>query len=174
MRLSRRFFAVFFVGFVAGCNAFVLLHPVNAQAAKTSPTKWVTYGNTRYKFSVSYPSNLMTAQREADNGDGRAFVSHDGKTRMLAYGTNNVLDETLQARYKHDARGIEPGDKVTYKVQKNNWYAVSGYRADLIFYRKTFVNDGQFLTLDVTYPKSQRAKWDKIVTQIVQGFRLTR
>lgn len=148
----------------------MMLRSVNAQPPKASVMKWATYGNARYKFSVSYPSNLLITQREADNGDGRAFVSRDGKTHMLAYGANNVLAETLQSRYKHDARGIEPGDKVTYKAQKNNWYAVSGYRNELIFYRKTFGNKDQFLTLDITYPKSQRATWDKVVSEIVSRF----
>ena len=33
--------------------------------------EWNVYNNVRFGYSVCYPGNLLTAQPEADNGDGR-------------------------------------------------------------------------------------------------------
>lgn len=51
---------------------------------------WKTYKNSRYNFSVEYPSNWSLNNAPANN-DGREFVSPDGNITCHAYGFANSL-----------------------------------------------------------------------------------
>lgn len=48
-----------------------------------------TYHNIRFGYSISYPADSLIPQGEAENGDGQKFLSRDGRTEMLVYGSHN-------------------------------------------------------------------------------------
>ena len=85
------------------------------------------------------------------------------------YGSNNTLDETITSRFSKERRGGingEPGTVVAYARQKDSWYVVSGYRRGKTFYRKCYLMNDYFVTFEITYPRTERAVWDKIVSRI--------
>src|SRR5262249_4260166 len=50
------------------------------------PGDYRTYHNEKFDFSISYPSNYLTMQeRPPAKGDGRNFVSKDGRVQMVIY-----------------------------------------------------------------------------------------
>jgi len=51
---------------------------------------WEQYSNSRYGFTVDYPSNWKLGEAP-DNNDGREFLSPDGLISCRAYGFQNVL-----------------------------------------------------------------------------------
>lgn len=151
--------------------------PVNAQSNQPAPPKqslnqWRTYSNVRYRYSVRYPSSLVP-QGEADNGDGQKFLSRNAKTQLLVYGSNNVLDETIASRFAQNRRAgaSKTSDTVvTFARLKDNWYVVSGYKAETIFYQKCYLVKDHFVTFEISYPKTERAIWDKITSRISRDF----
>lgn len=55
--------------------------------------KWQAYKNSRYGFSLEYPTNWGLGEPPTNN-DGREFLSADRKTTCRAYGfANALLDE---------------------------------------------------------------------------------
>lgn len=147
--------------------------PVNAQSnqparPKQSLTPWRTYSNVRYRYSMRYPSSLVP-QGEADNGDGQKFLSRNAKTQLLVYGSNNVLDETIASRFAQNRKTI-PDTVVTFARQKENWYVVSGYKAEKIFYQKCYLVKDHFVTFEISYPKTEHTAWDKITSRISRDF----
>ena len=44
---------------------------------------WVEHRNDKYGFSLKYPGKMFQLERTTEAGDGHAFVSADGKARLL-------------------------------------------------------------------------------------------
>ena len=149
-------------------KASILLAILVLSAFAFGQTKYKTYNNARFGYSISYPSDLLTPQGEADNGDGQVF-SGDG-AEMRVYGSNSLLNETLRKEY--NALLEEKGGSVTYKVFKNTFFVISGKENGRIFYQKTMEDsDGAFITFMIEYDESKRRTYDAVVTKIVKTFK---
>lgn len=148
----------------------LLLLPSFAPAADT----FQTYRNSRFDYSIDYPANLLMPQGEADNGDGQVFVSADQQARFKIYGTHNVLEESLKDLFHKESQDVVTGritKKVTYKRQKDNWFVISGYIGDKIFYQKTVLANDQFKTFYMEYPETQRHLYDHILGRMASSFK---
>lgn len=53
-------------------------------------SKYKFYNNARFGYSISYPSDLLVPQGEAENGDGQKFLSMDKSAEMLVYGRYKI------------------------------------------------------------------------------------
>lgn len=136
--------------------------------------KYRLYHNARFDYSVSYPLDILIPQGEADNGDGQRFLSKDGRAEMLVYGSNNALKQTLQQAFAEASASRakdHPGRVVSYKVMRQDWFAISGTENGRIFYQKTFLKNGVFKTLGIEYDESQKAIYDSITTVISKSFK---
>lgn len=132
-------------------------------------TNYELYTNARFGYSISYPTDLLAPQGEADNGDGQIFKGDAAEMRV--YGSNLLLHETLSKEYAAIIQ--ERGAKnVTYKTIGKNFFAVSGRTNGKIFYQKTLRNSqDQFITLMIEYDESQKAVYDKAVAKMVKSFK---
>ena len=141
------------------------MSPLAAQA------KYRTYNNARFGYSISYPVGILIPQGEADNGDGQAFRSRDGKAEMRVFGRYNVQNETLRSAFNAAVAGEGgSGREVTYKLLKGNFYVVSGRQNGKIFYEKTILKGDTFKTFMIEYDESESATYDSITSRIVRSF----
>ena len=94
------------------------------------------YTNHKYGYLVAWPVQYLTPMPESDAGDGRVFVSTDGKSELIAWGEySDVLEQTLAETYE---RALEQsGEQVTYKHFEKDYFVISGYKDGRIFYHKT-------------------------------------
>jgi hypothetical protein len=135
------------------------------------PQRYATYLNARFGYSIRYPVSLQP-QPEAENGDGRVFLSADGKTTLTVWGRLPVSpagDLEQAMTYAKENR------RVNYRIKRPTWFVLSGFTNDSkVFYSKTvLVSDrtGTYLkTFEFVYPISQKAQWDSIVTRVEQSF----
>ncbi|NTG51693.1 hypothetical protein G6M04_30315 [Agrobacterium rhizogenes] len=129
---------------------------------------WRTYGNARFEFTMCFPGDLMTAEPESDNGDGRTFSTKDG-AQLLVWGTDNTRDLTPAQVLGDEVRRISrEGGQISYKVAKPGWFALSGAKGGNIFYQRATSNGVRFGSFRLTYPKGQAAKWTPIVAHLSQ------
>ena len=56
-------------------------------------TKYQTYSNARFAYSIDYPTDLLTPQDESQNGDGRVFTAKHGSAELRVWGQYNALFE---------------------------------------------------------------------------------
>jgi hypothetical protein len=124
-----------------------------------------TYTNARYGYSISYPSNLLVPQGEADNGDGQAFRAKDGAAELRVYGSQNLGDGLAGAYTEAQA-----GKSVVYKTMKGNWFVVSGRDGGKIFYQKTMFKGDVFKTFIIEYDEAQKSTYDAVTTRIARSF----
>jgi hypothetical protein len=122
---------------------------------------------------VGYPPALLEPQGEPDAADGQKFVSKDKSIVLTVWGSFNALEEKLPVAYESAVAGLEKeGVKVTYKLLRPPWFVASGTGAKgQIVYRKTFLVDGTFKTLLLTYPAARKTELDQLVGKIVTSFR---
>ena len=59
----------------------------------TPQNDYKTYANARFKYSISYPADLLIPQGEAENGDGQVFREKSSSVEMRVYGGYNVSTE---------------------------------------------------------------------------------
>ena len=132
-----------------------------------------TYHNARFNYSISYSADLLIPQGESINGDGQRFVSRDGRTELLVYGSYNSLDQTLREVFEQETgRSTEhPNRLVTYKVLHDDWFVVSGTENRRIFYQTTMLRDSTFKTFRIEYDESQKQTFDSITAFIARSFK---
>jgi hypothetical protein len=153
-------------------SAIIFVAAASAQAAQAPQHHYQNYFNRRFEYSISYPSDLLYPQGEAANGDGQKFMSRDGRTLMLVYGQENIRNETLAQFYREESRSkAHPNRVLTYKVLRGSWFVFSGSESNRIFYQKTLLRNGEFLTFSIEYDASQRSLYDPITGTIAKSFK---
>jgi hypothetical protein len=139
----------------------VLLSPMAA------PPAYKTYHNERFGFRIDYPATLR-AQPEADNGDGRRFVSADGQTTLAAYASYSVLDGGL-ADYRRLARQHWQAQHATLALDQKlaTGFVLSGQVKGHIFYEKTVLRAGTLTTFVWEYPVASKAAMDGVIRHTI-------
>jgi hypothetical protein len=144
-----------------------------AEASMTQE-KYSTYSNARFSYAISYPADLLIPQGEAANGDGQKFLSRDGRAEMIVYGSHNALDQSLRDLYNSQIGTGANGQStktVTYKVLRANWFVVSGYEGERVFYQKTILAKGIFKTFRIEYEKPLADVFDKVTKRVAVSFK---
>jgi hypothetical protein len=127
-----------------------------------------TYQNASYGYSITYPSGLLLPLGESDEGDVQTFVGGDARLLIWANPNPEVLGETLESLFNE--RMSDPNREVTYQVLRDDWFVISGYEAEKIFYEKTFVRGGVEYTFSITYAQEVRATFDAVVDTLENSF----
>ena len=124
---------------------------MRAQRARRSDAGGLErYDNLRYGFSMMYPSDFTMEQPPPENGDGRRFLK-DRACVVLAFGANNVLEETTQSLERDRAKEFV---RVTGRSRGRGWFALSGTTKNQRLLIKTYVGSQSINELRVEQPMS--------------------
>jgi hypothetical protein len=127
------------------------------------------YTNARFKYSISYPADLLVPEGEAENGDGQVFKEKGGSSvEMRVYGGYNALNETLSNRYQ---KVIREWSNVTYKVLRKDWFVVSGLVNGKIHYQKTMLRGETFKTFEIEYDAVRGSTYNEVTDRISKSFK---
>lgn len=126
------------------------------------------YYNSRFNYSLLYPTHILVKQPAPENDDGRTFTSPDSRIIMKVFGSHNVFHKTIQNLYDEELN--QPNQTVSYKRFADNWFVISGYENNRVFYQKIMLHEGDVLTLSIHYDKSLQSKLDPIVAAISRSF----
>jgi hypothetical protein len=105
-------------------------------------------------------------------------VDQKSKTRRFESPDGWVTLTTRQARANRsdltediDEFANRPGEFVTYQRRGKTWIAVSGYRSDNIFYRKSNLACGgtRWNQVEFIYPRAEKERLDATVTAIARN-----
>jgi hypothetical protein len=98
---------------------------------------------------------------------GQRYVSPDGTAWLATYAV--PVMGSAQQHVEAFSRG--EGERITYHRRTKNFIAVSGYKGDRIFYRKSNLACGgdRWHSIALEYPARDRRKMDPIVTHIAHG-----
>lgn len=151
--------------------------PAHSSPISANHVEYETYQNSRYEFMIEFPRKLLIPRGESDNGDGQIFISRDQTAKLVAFGKVNLDFEvnrpyTIKTAYAKELQSFKNQGKrqVTLKVQKENWYVLSGFEGKNIFYCKTYCLKDTIITFEITYPAAQRELWDTTINRLSKSF----
>jgi len=139
-----------------------------AASAFSQEDKYKTYANARFKYSISYPADLLIPQGESENSDGQVFREKNGSAEMRVYGGYNALNETLRGRFDELTR--KWGKGVTYKVLRQDWFVVSALVNGKIHYQKTILRGDTFKTFEIEYDTVRGKTYNDVTARIAKSF----
>lgn len=130
---------------------------------------WANYANVKYGYSTCYPAQIMRAHGEPAAGDGQFATSRDGgEWRVWGhYAPDGTPSENLTseaANLKADLAGRH--GVITYSTARPGWTVFSGRNDKMIFWVKLMARDDRVVTIQLTYPIAQAAKYQSIPSNL--------
>ena len=97
----------------------------------------------------------------------RRFESAGGEVTLTARQTPANSNRAADL----DAIAFRSGETITYQRRTRSWIAVSGYRGDNIFYRKSNLACGgtRWNNVEFIYPRADKKRLDAMVTSVARG-----
>ncbi len=161
-------------GYGVAVFSIALLSLVGVATASDRPADpgYRIYTNERFGFHLRYPAQAFTAQPESENGDGRTFVTPDGRAKIVTYGASNDDNFTPLSYRKTLMANYGGYDMLDYQPIGKTWFVLSGYRGNMIYYEKVMFSCGNRVinVLAVNYPKEEKTHYDPIIEQLEDDF----
>jgi len=154
--------------YVAGLLVVLIPSQVNithAQQPVYGRHSYREYVNTRYGYSICYPEDIFVPQGEEVARDGQLFLAPDG-AELRVYANYNIFNNTIRDEFKDAVSKEGKKGVVKNKVLRNGWFVVSGKNDGNIFYRKTILEKGQFITFRAVYPETAKAAYAGVVEAV--------
>ena len=153
-------------------RALLWLIAFGVVASAVAQQRWATYANPRFGTTIDYPADLFV-QRDPppENGDGQAFRSRDGSTRLAVWGAYNVDDDSPQ---DYVEKYVNSDGAITYRQITAGYFALSGQRKGDIFYERcnfSAKRDDVIDCFEVTYPPADKAAMDAVVARLGRSLR---
>ncbi len=150
------------------------------QASGQSASSWNTYQNARFGYEIGYPGDFHKEEPPPENNDGRIFTSSDGKATITVYGSFNALSRTIAGMYRSQLDEYsKEGKTVTYKARGDNWFVLSGFDGDRIFYIKTLRKKADkenevYATIIFYYPRASKNTYDAVTERLSKSLRFVK
>ena len=128
------------------------------------------YFNDRFGVSADVPQGWSRGN-PPENDDGLRWTSPDGAAEVAVYGGFQVLD-SLEEALRTEA-DLGDGATTTYKAMGKHGFTISGLKGDKIIYRRSLLSckDGVWNSVEIIYPKAQKAVFDPIVAHIAASLK---
>lgn len=139
-----------------------------------STVKYGTYHNDRYNYTVAYPDFLIP-QREADNGDGRKFISADEEIQLLVYRDykcdiiNGGNLYTINGAYEKD---LSTKNNVRNKKIEDNHYLIEYESDGMLHTYYVLFNGKEYFNILFNYPEQEQEKLNDVIQHVIHSFKL--
>lgn len=153
---------------IAGLTVFL----AGAAVAGRGPV-WTRYANARFGFAIDYPAGTFVPERASDNGDGRRFKAIRGKAGFMVYAGYNPLKQTPRQFVEETAKTCRNG-RASYAVTGKAWAVVSCERKGEVFYAKRLYLGDRMTSFQMTYPASERRRWDDALARMAESLKPAR
>jgi hypothetical protein len=130
------------------------------------------YKNTRFGYSLTYPSDVFNPEPESDNGDGRKFYSADHAAKVAVFGAYNTEKFTMEKYRDTLLKQFAGYEKVTYSPRGKTWFVLSGFHDGAVYYQKVMFSCGSDVinVLAINWPEASRERYDPIIELLEKNF----
>jgi hypothetical protein len=130
------------------------------------------YKNSRFGYSLSYPSDVFSGEPESPNGDGRKFYSADHTAKIAVFGAYNAEKYTMEGYRDTLLKQFAGYEKVTYNPRGKTWFVLSGFHDGSVYYQKVMFSceDEVINVLAVNWPVANRERYDPIIELLEKNF----
>jgi hypothetical protein len=136
-----------------------------------------TFGNGKYAFELQVPAGMFAPKRiEGDNSnsdDHFYLQSNDGDALIYAWGQPISKATTPEQALKREVLSNKQW-VCTLKKFGDQFFVVSGYVNDQIFYQKTILKGNHTINFLITIDKAIRKKYDSTTEMLAQSLKATK
>jgi len=140
-------------------------------ASQTTAYHFRKYNNAKFGYSIDYPQDFLIPIPSESSDDGQTFRSSDKRAMLSVLGRHvdptMTIDRIFQAQQKSDA---EHNRQITYRVQKQNWFVISGLEDDKIFYQKAVLTGNSVAEIFMLYNETLSTIFEPIVDRVSRSF----
>ena len=143
-------------------------------AAAIGADGWGNYRDSRYGFSIAYPSNIFRPDPNAQSRSGaRAFISRDGTAKLLVGAFDNESGESMAQYRSYILKQSYAGADIDYAPVRKKFFVLSGNHNGITFYeRVSFTCGGNVInSWAMIYPQSEKRFYDKVVEAVAKTYR---
>jgi hypothetical protein len=135
--------------------------------------EYTRYVDAKTGTAITYPRSIFT---KADDSTDQftKFVSSDGLATFYLISMRNHYKQSLHdLSLAAEEAFAEEKALITYRRAKQDWFVLSGFVANNIFYRKTVLSDGgqTIGTFQINFPKDQKPFYYNIVERMSWSFK---
>jgi hypothetical protein len=137
------------------------------------------YFQSKTFFSISLPKNFSIScvygceQNTLDYADYKiSYMDTLNFITTSSYNLGRTLCATPQECYEKQLFRWRKTINITYKIQKNNWFVISGIgkNSGNIFYLKGYYGEKYFSILKMVYPQGLNNELEKNISEISKSF----
>jgi hypothetical protein len=134
------------------------------------------YRNARFGFTMTYPSSFeLDPDSIPEGGDSARFWTFDRRATAVVTGIRNGLGQSLADLLEEAAKDVTENSHgvITYTRSRDNWFVISGFMGERIFYRRSFLTDRSRVigTLWIEFPRNMRPCFEDAVSMMSLSFR---
>lgn len=134
------------------------------------------YRNARFGFTMTYPSNfVLDPESIPEGGDSARFWTPDRRATAVVTGIRNGLGQSLADLLDEATKDVTENSHgaITYTRARDNWFVISGFIGERIFYRRSFLTDRSRVigSLWIEFPRSMRPCFEDAVSMMSLSFR---
>lgn len=144
-------------------------------AAPAAGQSWQAGSDADGGYGFCYPAAVLKAQPQKAGSDVRWFAGPNGAAMRIVTHANpdgQSLSERM-ARASMPATDPDPMayPRINYRRLYDDYFIATGNTRDEDSFEKTYLADGAFLTLQITFPQADAAKWRPLVKRISACFK---
>ena len=134
------------------------------------------YKNARYGFTMTYPSSfVLDPDSIPEGGDSARFWTTDRRATAVVTGIRNGLGQSLNDLLEEATKDVTENSHgtITYTRARDNWFVISGFIGERIFYRRSFLSDRSRVigSLWIEFPRTMRPCFEDAVSMMSLSFR---
>jgi hypothetical protein len=156
-----------------GVGTSTLIMPAQSLGQTEQVLEYTRYVDAKSGIAITYPKAIFTKSGES-TGQFTKFVSSDGLATFFLIGMPNHYKQSIyDLSAAAEQSFAEEGAQITYRRAKQDWFVLSGFVANNIFYRKTVLSDGGQIigTFQINFPKDQKPFYYNIVERMSWSFK---
>ena len=148
-------------------------------AVECGPTRIgqpLQYKNARFGFTMTYPSSfVLDPDSIPEGGDSARFWTPDRRATAVVTGIRNGLGQSLTDLLEEATKDVTENSHgtITYTRSRDNWFVISGFIGERIFYRRSFLSDRSRVigSLWIEFPRNMRPCFEDAVSMMSLSFR---
>jgi len=134
------------------------------------------YRNARFGFTLTYPSSfVLDPDSIPEGGDSARFWTPDRRSTAVVTGIRNGLGQSLNDILDEASKDVTENShgSITYTRSRDNWFVLSGFIGERIFYRRSFLSDRSRVigSLWIEFPRAMRPCFEDAVSMMSLSFR---
>ena len=134
------------------------------------------YRNARFGFTMTYPSSfVLDPESIPEGGDSARFWTPDRRATAVVTGIRNGLGQSLADLLDEATKDVTENSHgtITYTRARDNWFVISGFIGERIFYRRSFLSDRSRVigSLWIEFPRTMRPCFEDAVSMMSLSFR---